>query len=159
MKPETVVEIVKKSFEKHKDSEHLGRWRRMADDVLKELAKMFASPYVCPFCGQKYKKWNWFKEHLERHLFKIIYHFDEKRGQWSPLLGYCVDCGKFVISPSSSINMGSIRNLKRNGYTGDFSGSGYCEYHRRFEEGGLYCIECMKKAGWQWGEREKDEYD
>jgi len=147
MKAEAVVEIVKKSFEKHKDSEDLGRWKRMIDDALKELSKMLASPYICPFCGKQYSRWYWFSEHLYPHLVNIVHHFDERRAHFASLIGYCVNCGKFVISPSSAVEYHSIKELKENGFTGDVDSTG------------LYCFDCMKKLGWYWGERVKDEYD
>jgi len=147
MKPETIIEIVKKSVEKYRASELLGRWRRMIDTALIEISKLFTYlPYICPFCGKEYLSWRWFKEHIELHLTNIVHHFDKKRHPDAPLLGYCVNCGKFVISPSSGVNYGSIKALRESGFTGDVDSTG------------LYCFDCMKKLGWYWGEKEKAEY-
>jgi len=155
MKAEGIVEIVKREWIKQRNSPEIGRWRRITDAVISQLNVTL--PVSCPFCNQQFRTKTFFI-HFEDHLFRIIQHFEDPE-HIRPLLGYCVDCGKFVISPSSGVAYTSLRHLKRDGFTGDVSGSGYCEHHKRFEAGGLYCTECMKRAGWQWGEKEVEEYE
>jgi len=152
VKPESIVKLVRQEWVKRRNSEEVGKWRRIVDAVVGQLN--ITLPISCLFCGEHYRTRSFFN-HFENHLFRIIQHFDYSGHPMQPQLGFCVDCGKFVIAPNKGVAYSSLSHLKREGYTGDWSGAGYCEYHNRFENGGLYCMKCMKKTGWQWGEKEE----
>jgi len=102
-------------------------------------------PLQCPYCLKEYKK----KPDYDWH----IWIHESKFGYWnngtptSTNLGICSHCGKFVIAPNIGVDYGSIANLRKSGFTGDIDA----------HDGKLYCIPCMKKLGWEWGGREKEE--
>lgn len=103
---------------------------------------------ICQYCGKRYKRTPDLNWHIWIH--------EAKFGYWNngtptaTNIGTCYNCGAFVITPNEGVNYGSIRKLRENGFTGD------CAVV--LGEKRLYCFGCMKKIGWQWGEKEEEEY-
>jgi len=63
--------------------------------------------------------------------------------------GNCAICGADVLTPDPATNYGSIKRLKKYGFTGDIDPSTWKQY----------CFKCMRKIGWSWGEKPEPNED
>lgn len=130
---------------------HLAHKKKVAENKRKLeqmgiLPKM-EKPLKCPYCSKQYKRKADFDWHVWIHESKFGYWNDGSPTATN--IGKCYQCGAFVIAPNVGVNYGSISNLRKDGFTGDVD--------LVLGEKRLYCFSCMKKAGWQWGEKEKEE--
>jgi len=98
----------------------------------------------CPYCPREFKKRYAFDWHVWIHESKFGYWQDGSPTATN--IGKCSECGAFVIAPNRGVDYGSIRRLREEGFTGDIDSIR-----------GLYCFKCMKKLGWQWGEKDEEE--
>jgi len=128
---------------------HLAHKKR-CEEVKRKLKEMGILPKAdrdlkCPYCGKQYKRSADFEWHVWIHESKFGYW--DNGSPSATNIGLCSECLAFVIAPNIGVNHGSTSNLRRDGFTGDIDG----------HDGKLYCLRCMKKLGWRWGDREKEE--
>jgi len=99
----------------------------------------------CPYCPREFKRRYAFDWHVWIHESKLGYWNDGSPSATN--VGKCFHCGAFVIAPNEGVNYGSTKRLTEDGFTGDIDPA----THK------LYCFNCMKQEGWQWGEKEERE--